>query len=143
MKAKNKLRSSWELLKEALRGDEQDFTKIRIKTGIFLLSVPMILEMIMESLFAVVDIFFVGRLGEEAVATVGLTEAVIIIVYSVGVGISMAATAMVSRRFGEKKYTEAKQRCLSIITVWRNKFYNYWYSGVYLREGYIGAYGRE
>ena len=99
--------SIWKLFKEALQGKEQDFTKINIKTGIFLLSVPMILEMVMESLFAVVDIFFVGKLGDDAVATVGLTEAVIVIVYSVGVGISMAATAMVARRFGEKNFKEA------------------------------------
>lgn len=115
MKSINKFISFWELFKEALRGDEQDYTKIKVRTGIFLLSVPMILEMIMESLFAVVDIFFVGRLGEEAVATVGLTEAVIIIVYSVGVGISMAATAMVSRRFGEKKYTEAGSAAFQLL----------------------------
>ena len=105
----------WKLFKEALQGKEQDFTKINIKTGIFLLSVPMILEMIMESLFAVVDIFFVGRLGDDAVATVGLTEAVIVIVYSVGVGISMAATAMVARRFGEKNFKEAGSAAFQLL----------------------------
>src|SRR5690606_13054981 len=106
---------NWKLFKEALQGKDQDFTKINIKTGIFLLSVPMILEMIMESLFAVVDIFFVGRLGNDAVATVGLTEAVIVIVYSVGVGISMAATAMVSRRFGEKNFFEAGTAAFQLL----------------------------
>lgn len=115
MKTTNKYKSIWNTFKEALRGDEQDYTKINIKTGIFLLSVPMILEMIMESLFAVVDIFFVGRIGESAIATVGLTEAVIIIVYSVGVGISMAATAMVARRFGEKKYKEAGSAAFQLL----------------------------
>jgi putative MATE family efflux protein len=106
----------WKLFKEALQGKEQDFTKINIKTGIFLLSVPMILEMVMESLFAVVDIFFVGKLGDDAVATVGLTEAVIVIVYSVGVGISMAATAMIARRFGEKNFKEAGTAAFQLLS---------------------------
>jgi len=104
-----------QLVKQALQGKEEDFTKINIKAGIFLLSVPMILEMIMESLFAVVDIFFVGRLGDNAVATVGLTEAVIVIVYAVGVGISMAATALVARRFGEHNYKEAGSATFQLL----------------------------
>jgi len=105
----------WTLFKEALQGKEQDFTKINLKTAIFLLSVPMILEMIMESLFAVVDIFFVGKLDKQAVATVGLTEAVLMIVYSVGVGISMAATALIARRFGEKNYKEAGDAAFQLV----------------------------
>lgn len=109
------LKKFWIVFKIALQGKEQDFTRVNIKRGIFLLSVPMILEMIMESLFAVVDIFFVGKLGDDAVATVGLTEAVIIIVYSMGVGISMAATAMVSRRFGEKKYKQAGSSAFQLL----------------------------
>lgn len=109
------LRNFWNTFKIALKGEEQDFTKINIKRGIFLLSVPMILEMIMESLFAVVDIFFVGKLGDDAVATVGLTEAVIVIVYSMGVGISMAATALVARRFGEKKYNKAGSAAFQLL----------------------------
>ncbi|MDR5590228.1 MATE family efflux transporter [Christiangramia sp. SM2212] len=103
------------LLRLAISGKEQDYTKINIKRAILLLSVPMILEMIMESLFAVVDIFFVGRLGEDAVATVGLTEAVVIIIYSVGVGISMAATAMISRRFGEKDFITAGSTAFQLL----------------------------
>ncbi len=109
------IKKFWNLFKIALKGDEQDFTKINIKRGIFLLSVPMILEMIMESLFAVVDIFFVGKLGDDAIATVGLTEAVIVIVYSMGVGISMAATAMVARRFGEKKFKRAGSAAFQLL----------------------------
>lgn len=104
-----------QLVKEALQGKEEDYTKINIKRGIFLLSVPMILEMIMESLFAVVDIFFVGRLGNNAVATVGLTEAVVVIVYAVGVGISMAATALIARRFGEHNYKDAGSATFQLL----------------------------
>lgn len=102
-----RIRYFFGLFSDAIKGQEQDYTRIPLKIGIFLLAVPMILEMVMESLFAVVDIFFVGRLGEHAIATVGLTEAVLTIIYSVGVGISMAGTALVARRFGEKDYKRA------------------------------------
>lgn len=107
--------SRWQLFKDAFLGKEQDYTKVNLKTAIFVLSVPMILEMMMESLFAVVDIFFVGKLGEQAAATVGLTEAVLMIVYSVGVGLSMAATAMVARRFGEKNFKAAGSAAFQLL----------------------------
>lgn len=106
----------WQLFKDALSGKEQDYTKVNLKTGIVLLAIPMILEMWMESLFAVVDIFFVGRLGEHAVATVGLTEAVIVLLYAVGMGISMAATALISRRVGEKDYKEAGNAAFQLLS---------------------------
>lgn len=112
-----KLISTYQLILLAIRGSEQDFTRLPIKTGIFLLAIPMILEMIMESLFAVVDIFFVSKLGEHAVATVGLTEAVLTIIYSLGVGISMAGTALVARRFGEKKYQQAGTLAFQLLLV--------------------------
>jgi len=102
-----KLRDFFQLIWSALKGTEQDYTRLGIKKSIILLATPMILEMLMESLFAIVDIFFVGRLGPEALATVGLTESVLMIIYSIGMGISMAATAMVARRVGEKNYHEA------------------------------------
>src|SRR6188768_2440588 len=91
----------FQLLRQAIRGSEESFTTGSIDRAIFLLSVPMILEMAMESLFAVVDAFFVGKLGKEALATVGLTESVLTLVYSLGFGLSMAATALVARRTGE------------------------------------------
>jgi putative MATE family efflux protein len=91
------------LFAESLNSEEKQFTKGSIRRAIVLLSIPMILEMIMESLFAVADVFFVSRVSVDAVATVGLTESVITLVYSVAIGMSMAATAMVSRRIGEEK----------------------------------------
>jgi putative MATE family efflux protein len=103
----NSFKGFLRLIRDAVKGKEQDYTTLSIKKSIVLLAIPMILEMLMESLFAVVDIFFVGRLGPGALATVGLTESVLMIIYAVGMGISIAATAMVSRRFGEKNYHEA------------------------------------
>ena len=93
--------------KTAVLGTEKNFVTGSIERAIFMLSVPMILEMMMESLFAVVDVFFVSKLGVDAIATVGLTESIIMIVYSICVGLSMGVTAMVSRRIGEKKHKDA------------------------------------
>lgn len=103
MKALQKARSFLSLFKQAILGKEQNFTEGSINRAIFLLSIPMVLEMAMESLLAVVDIFFISRLNDnDAVTAVGLTESVMALVYSLGMGAGMAATAMVARRIGEK-----------------------------------------
>jgi putative MATE family efflux protein len=92
----------WGSIREALRGSHQDFTQGSLNRAIVLLAIPMVLEMVLESLFAVVDVFWVGRLGADAVATVGLTESMLSIVFAVGFGLGLSTTAMVARRIGEK-----------------------------------------
>src|SRR5436853_3923724 len=92
----------WDSIREALRGTHQDFTTGSLNRAILLLAVPMVLEMVLESLFAVVDVFWVGRLGANAIATVGLTESLLSLIFAVGIGLSMSTTAMVARRIGEK-----------------------------------------
>ena len=95
-------KSNIALIWDALIGREHDYTKGSINQAIILLAIPMMLEMVMESLFAITDVFFVAKLGQDAVATVGLTETVIMLIESVAIGICAAATALVARRVGEK-----------------------------------------
>lgn len=105
----------WKELKDAIRGTDADYTRIDLKKAIFLLAVPMILELVMESTFAVVDIYFVGKLGSSAVATVGLTETYLFLLYSIAMGLSMAVTAIIARRIGEKDKEGAGKSALQAI----------------------------
>src|SRR5436305_9878450 len=111
----------WDSIREALRGTHQDFTTGSLNRAILLLAIPMVLEMVLESLFAVVDVFWVGRLGADAVATVGLTESMLSLVFAIGLGLSLSTTAMVARRIGEKDPAAAAvagdKKILIVMTV--------------------------
>ena len=107
--------SFWSILREAIRGSERDFTIGPIGLAIFLLAVPMILEMSMESLFAIVDIFFVAKLGADSIAIVGLTESVMALIYAVAFGLAISATATVARRTGEKDEAGAARSAAHVI----------------------------
>jgi Na+-driven multidrug efflux pump len=100
-------RSLWSSVREALSGSHQDYTTGNLNRAILLLAIPMVLEMVLESLFAVVDVFWVGRLGANAVATVGITESMLALVFAIGLGVSMSTGAMVARRIGEKDPDDA------------------------------------
>lgn len=107
----------WSDLRAALRGTNADYTRIPLKRAVFLLAIPMMLELVLESTFAVVDIFFVAKLGASAVATVGLTETYLFLLYSVAMGLSMAVTAIVARRVGEQRGEEASLSAVHAILV--------------------------
>ena len=107
--------SLWKELKNAIRGTEADYTAIGLNRAILLLAIPMVLELVMESTFAIVDIYFVGKLGASAVATVGLTETYLFLLYSIGMGLSMAVTAIVARRIGEKNKEKAGKSAVQAI----------------------------
>lgn len=107
----------WSLFLEAVRGSDRDYTAGPVGSALILLSVPMVLEMAMESLFAVVDVFFVSRVGADAVATVGVTESMLTIVYTVAMGLGIGATAVVSRRMGEKDDEGAAQAAAQAIAL--------------------------
>lgn len=110
-------RSLWSDLRDAVRGTGADYTKIPLRRAVFLLAVPMVLELVLESTFAVVDIFFVAKLGPSAVATVGLTESFLFLLYAVGMGLAMAVTAVIARRIGEGKREEAAITAVQAIFV--------------------------
>ncbi|WP_024768179.1 MATE family efflux transporter [Aquimarina macrocephali] len=101
--------------KIALTGKEQEFTSGSIRRAVFMLSVPMVLEMMMESIFFLVDAYYVSSLGANAIATVGLTESVLTLVYAIAIGLSMGVTAIVARRVGEKDISGASQTAIQSI----------------------------
>ncbi len=105
----NKVSYYLSLIKRSIRGEEMDYTSGSIRKAVVMLAIPMMLEMIMESIFALVDLYFVGHLenSSHAIQTVALTESVLTIIYSLAIGMSMAATAVVARRVGEKNPDEA------------------------------------
>ncbi len=107
--------SFWAIISEAVTGTKRDLTNTPIKYAIFLLAIPMILEMGMESLFAICDIFFVSKLGADAVAVVGLTEAMIVIIYALAIGVSIGASATVARRIGEKNRDAASETAVQVL----------------------------
>ncbi|GMV28634.1 MAG: MATE family efflux transporter [Rhodanobacteraceae bacterium] len=107
--------SLWTELLAALRGTEADYTRIPLRRAVFLLAVPMVLELVLESTFAVVDIFFVAKLGPSAVATVGLTESFLFLIYSIAMGLAMGVTAIVARRVGEGRHDEAALSAVQAI----------------------------
>jgi putative MATE family efflux protein len=105
------------LLREAVGGSKQDFTEGRIGRAIVLLAVPMVLEMAMESLFGIVNVFWVAHLGADSVAAVGITESLLTLVFAIAMGLSMATTAMVARRIGEKDHAGASVAAVQAIAV--------------------------
>jgi Na+-driven multidrug efflux pump len=113
----SRLRRWFRDLSDAIRGTEQDYTQGSISRAMILLAVPMMLEMSMESIFAVVDVYFVASLGASAVATVGLTESMLTLIYAVGIGFSMGTTALVARRVGEKNMSGAADTAVQAILV--------------------------
>ena len=115
--AESVMRRYWALFLEAVRGSERDYTVGPVGPALLMLSVPMVLEMAMESLFAVVDVFFVSRVSADAVATVGVTESMLTIVYTVALGLGIGAMAVVSRRIGEKDDEGAAQAAAQSIAL--------------------------
>src|SRR5438477_6637497 len=107
----------WQTIREAIRGTHHDYTAGPIGRAIILLAVPMVLEMVMESVFAVVDVFWVAHLGPNAVATVGLTESMLTLVYTAAMGLGIGVTAMVARRIGEKNPEAAAEAAVQGIAL--------------------------
>ncbi len=126
---------------ESIKGAEQDFTRMKLRRAVILLAIPMVMEMIMESLFALFDIIFVSRLGAEATATVGITESLMTIIYSVGMGLAMATTGIVSRRIGEKKKKKASVSAFQSIFLGILVSVPFFISGVFFSKDILKLMG--
>lgn len=135
--------SLWQELINAVRGTEADYTQIGMKRAIFLLAVPMILELVMESTFAVVDIYFVGRLGPSAVATVGLTETYLFLLYSLAMGLATAVTAIIARRIGEGNRNEAGLSAIQSIILGLICSVPFMIGGLFFAKELLGFMGAD
>ena len=133
----------WSELKAAIRGTDADYTKIDLKKAIFLLAIPMILELVMESTFAVVDIYFVSKLGSSAVATVGLTETYLFLLYSIAMGLAMAVTAIIARRVGEHKKEEAAKSAIQAIILALIISLPFTLAGIFFSKDLLGLMGGD
>ncbi|WP_412069843.1 MATE family efflux transporter [Rubrivirga sp. IMCC43871] len=130
-------------LRAAVRGTDRDYTSGPIGTALLLLAVPMVLEMVMESVFAVVDVYWVASLGAPAVAAVGLTESVLSLMYAVAMGLSMAATAVVARRIGEKDREGAARAAVQAIAVAVVASVPFAVVGVFYSDGLLALMGAD
>jgi len=136
-------KSLWENLVDAVKGTEADYTKISIRKAIFLLAIPMILELVMESVFAVVDIYFVGKLGASAIATVGLTETYLFILYSVAMGLAMAVSAIIARRTGEGNTTDSGTAAVQSIIIGLIASAPLMIGGIFFSKELLGLMGAD
>jgi putative MATE family efflux protein len=140
-RAFNKLRSIFHDISEAVSGTEQDFTEGKLSRAILLLSIPAVLEMVMESIFVLVDIYFVSKLGADAVATVGITESMITIIYAISIGLGTATTSLVSRRIGEKNPDSASSSAFQAILTGLSVSLFIAIPGVFYAEKLLGIMG--
>jgi putative MATE family efflux protein len=136
-------RSTWQELKDAVRGTEADYTQIDLRKAILLLAVPMVLELVMESTFAIVDIYFVGRLGSSAVATVGLTETYLFLLYSIAMGLAMAVTAVIARRVGEKRKEDAAVAAVQAIFIGLLASLPFALAGIFFAQDLLALMGAD
>ncbi|MBT31393.1 MAG: MATE family efflux transporter [Thalassobius sp.] len=135
--------SIWKNINDAIKGTDADYTKIDLKKAILLLAVPMILELVMESTFAVVDIYFVGQLGASAVATVGLTETYLFLLYSIAMGLSTAVTAIIARRVGEKQKEDAGKSAIQSIFLAVLISLPFTIGGIFFSQELLGLMGAD
>ena len=143
MSQRSTFKKFFDIFRASLSGEHRDYTQGSITRAIFLLAIPMILELSLESVFAVVDIFFVSKLGQHAIATVGLTESVISLVYSVAIGLSTAATAVVARRIGEKNPEAASHAGAQSLIVALLATILISFLGVYFASGILKLMGGD
>jgi putative MATE family efflux protein len=137
------VQSVWNDIREAIQGTEADYTQININKAIFLLAVPMMLELVMESTFAVVDIFFVSKLGASAVATVGLTETYLFLLYSIAMGLATAVTAIIARRIGEKNREIAGRSAVQAVILGFLCSIPFAFTGIFFAKNLLALMGAD